>query len=778
MADSCMICCEDFTIPTTGTKKTAASKKIVARSTARFPIECPICNQTCCDICVRDNMQHAQDTLGSALEGSMFTPGCLFGDCRKEWPPHFVLKALGGNTLGKYGVECVTKIVEFSRAKLEITIRNREQFEIRNNFQIIEDAGKLNTELRELRTNPAHPTPFRIRIQRAEEFVREKNEEPLPEWIVSDAEVVKNSAVLHIHSDITRKLAELGGDILRRISVGEFYTTGEIPYSLKSYRRVIAYLKNPVVAAVLMPEAPPPALVPPAAPATLPALPAAEDEFDFDPVPIVLIKTNTFPCPDTMCSGRIPSFEGTVVSKREKFFGCVMCGKVVCRECESITSTPTHDCDLRILKDLKHIRSTTKKCPSCEASLFKIDGCNHVICGNCCSVIDYATGNLIKTTKGNLTYHLHLAEKNKINLASRQTKNADFLMTAAPTTYERIPIITEFPVITNLQLNPLNVNFLFGEGLPERFQAAHERLLTLRNSVRNWEAYNRATPTPSQSLVFLKFKKFIELYDFILAEMFSTQYFEMLERIHRLLPSDRTFSKYVSAFNLQLFHTYIERTERVLHWMRVAHVLKLITLEQLTQIGKSIEVLRMIMIVFGRDLIEYFERTLTVLENVYERLNLIRTALAETALAGPESVQIKTERFLRASPLFAEFQEIDLPLAEADFAGIAGELEQKIKHERNLILSLALPGCVMFRLSGDVALTAEELCFAVQEYLFYFARATPIQTIPRDISTLLFPKIIFQRQNFFTSDLFERWITFESDSFKLNSSVLGILQKV
>lgn len=81
-------------------------------------------------------------------------------------------------------------------------------------------------------------------------------------------------------------------------------------------------------------------------------------------------------CPIKTCAGVIISGE------------CNFCHKKICNECECILEE-NHECDPNILKNIKEVRESTKKCPKCNTLIHKTEGCDHMHCTYCGTHFSY-----------------------------------------------------------------------------------------------------------------------------------------------------------------------------------------------------------------------------------------------------------------------------------------------------------------------------------------------------------------------------------------------------
>lgn len=104
------------------------------------------------------------------------------------------------------------------------------------------------------------------------------------------------------------------------------------------------------------------------------------------PKPLIAVTSNAmFPCPSSLCRGFISNHS------------CGTCRSEICKDCREILSS-SHACKPEILASIKAIQSDSKNCPSCSASIFKIQGCNHMFCTNCRTHFEWLTGEILRTS--------------------------------------------------------------------------------------------------------------------------------------------------------------------------------------------------------------------------------------------------------------------------------------------------------------------------------------------------------------------------------------------
>jgi hypothetical protein len=76
---------------------------------------------------------------------------------------------------------------------------------------------------------------------------------------------------------------------------------------------------------------------------------------------------------------------------------CVLCNTGVCSKCCEVKDL-NHICNPESVKSVKEIKNSTKKCPKCDVSIHKIDGCDQMFCVQCHTAFSWNT-NKIDTSK-------------------------------------------------------------------------------------------------------------------------------------------------------------------------------------------------------------------------------------------------------------------------------------------------------------------------------------------------------------------------------------------
>ena len=90
-------------------------------------------------------------------------------------------------------------------------------------------------------------------------------------------------------------------------------------------------------------------------------------------------------CPRESCRGFIAEHSDT----------CETCSQKVCKMCREIKSD-AHVCKAEVLQTIAMLRRDSKTCPKCAATIFRIEGCNHMHCTWCNTHFDWVTGNVLK----------------------------------------------------------------------------------------------------------------------------------------------------------------------------------------------------------------------------------------------------------------------------------------------------------------------------------------------------------------------------------------------
>ena len=88
-------------------------------------------------------------------------------------------------------------------------------------------------------------------------------------------------------------------------------------------------------------------------------------------------------CPIGACTGLIA--EATMT--------CALCATAVCRDCLA-PKAPEHTCAPDAIMSAQEIRKTTRPCPKCATSIFRISGCDQMWCTLCKTPFSWATGKV------------------------------------------------------------------------------------------------------------------------------------------------------------------------------------------------------------------------------------------------------------------------------------------------------------------------------------------------------------------------------------------------
>ena len=84
-------------------------------------------------------------------------------------------------------------------------------------------------------------------------------------------------------------------------------------------------------------------------------------------------------CPQQECNGFI----------NNEYF-CDLCDTEICEKCMIIKNND-HICNRNDIKSANLIKESSKSCPKCYTSIFKISGCNQMFCTSCHCVFDWVT---------------------------------------------------------------------------------------------------------------------------------------------------------------------------------------------------------------------------------------------------------------------------------------------------------------------------------------------------------------------------------------------------
>lgn len=94
-------------------------------------------------------------------------------------------------------------------------------------------------------------------------------------------------------------------------------------------------------------------------------------------------------------------------------YKCDLCKVNVCSKCHEIKGKEEHVCDEDVIKSVKHLKKTTKPCPSCATPIFKIDGCDQMWCTQCNVAFSWKTGKLETGVVHNPHYYKWMEKQNK-----------------------------------------------------------------------------------------------------------------------------------------------------------------------------------------------------------------------------------------------------------------------------------------------------------------------------------------------------------------------------
>ncbi len=74
---------------------------------------------------------------------------------------------------------------------------------------------------------------------------------------------------------------------------------------------------------------------------------------------------------------------------------CGLCEKSTCIDCHEVKIDEVqHVCDQNCVATIKLLKTDTKDCPQCQASIFKIDGCDQMWCTLCKTGFSWSTGKI------------------------------------------------------------------------------------------------------------------------------------------------------------------------------------------------------------------------------------------------------------------------------------------------------------------------------------------------------------------------------------------------
>lgn len=116
----------------------------------------------------------------------------------------------------------------------------------------------------------------------------------------------------------------------------------------------------------------------------------------------------------------------TCSGKLDESYTCILCECVFCKECEKY-KTDGHTCKLIDVESVKTV-NTFIKCPTCNVSVEKMSGCDHIKCGTCGTHFNYTTGDIMSSDH---TPHNHaipmietqvLSQVYKNNISSREMR--------------------------------------------------------------------------------------------------------------------------------------------------------------------------------------------------------------------------------------------------------------------------------------------------------------------------------------------------------------------
>lgn len=93
----------------------------------------------------------------------------------------------------------------------------------------------------------------------------------------------------------------------------------------------------------------------------------------------------TLPCPASGCAGFVRTGEDA----------CGVCNVTVCRKCGIVKQAPDaagHECDGGDVASTSMLEGDSRPCPKCWVLIFRISGCDHMICTRCRARFSWQTG--------------------------------------------------------------------------------------------------------------------------------------------------------------------------------------------------------------------------------------------------------------------------------------------------------------------------------------------------------------------------------------------------
>jgi hypothetical protein len=115
------------------------------------------------------------------------------------------------------------------------------------------------------------------------------------------------------------------------------------------------------------------------------------------------------------CSGNNGKCPGFL---NNKTWECGICLSVTCNRCgeikleEDTNDENKHKCDKDNIKTMLLLNKDTKPCPSCGNLIYKISGCNHMMCTSCKMGYDWDTGKTVVRNNTNPHYYEWLRQRN------------------------------------------------------------------------------------------------------------------------------------------------------------------------------------------------------------------------------------------------------------------------------------------------------------------------------------------------------------------------------
>lgn len=167
----------------------------------------------------------------------------------------------------------------------------------------------------------------------------------------------------------------------------------------------------------------------------------------------------TLPCPVENCKG--------FVSQQYK---CGTCSTKICPDCREPKLDNTHVCNPDHVETVKLLKSDTKQCPSCSASIYKIEGCDQMYCTSCNTPFSWSSGKIITGRIHNPHYYEYLRNRengnpirreqgdNPCNVPSIHSIRKIMQIFYSKSSTNSSPKEISFPIITEAYRLPIHIN--------------------------------------------------------------------------------------------------------------------------------------------------------------------------------------------------------------------------------------------------------------------------------------------------------------------------------